>query len=141
MNPISHVFDTSAILAHYFNEPGASIVDGLWADGSSRIGISAVTVAELRGRLFQEIADEAEASRAADAYLNELTICLPVDRVIAELAWQLRHAVPTRLPLIDALIAATARSVGAVLVHMDTHMAGIPTALVAQIVLSDKSKP
>ena len=138
MSRISHVLDTSAILAHYFNEPGASLMEGLWADGTSRLAISAVMVAELKGRLYREIADEAEVARAVEAYLNELTICIPVDRATAELAWQLRHAVPHRLPLIDALIAATARAAGAVLVHKDPHMSQIPAALVAQIVLSDE---
>jgi predicted nucleic acid-binding protein len=136
MSRISHVLDTSALLAHYFNEPGAELVEKLWSDESSRLAISAVTVAELKGRLSQEITENAEATIAADAYLNELTICLPVDRATAELAWQLRQVAPNRLPLVDALIAATARAAGAILVHRDPHMAQIPPALMQQIDLS-----
>jgi predicted nucleic acid-binding protein len=135
MSQVSHVLDTSALLAHYFNEPGAELVEKLWADASHRIAISAVTVTELRGRLRHELTDDAEAMSAADAYLNELTTCLSVDRSTAEAAWQLRQATPNRLPLVDALIAATARSAGAVLVHKDPHMAQIPSGLVRQIVL------
>jgi predicted nucleic acid-binding protein len=137
MNRVSHVLDTSALLAHYFNEPGAELLDALWADESNRLVISAVTVAELRGRLHQEITDDAEATNAADAYLNELTTCLPVDRATAEAALQLRQATPNRLPLVDALIAATARVAGAVLVHKDPHMSQIPSALVQQMALPE----
>jgi predicted nucleic acid-binding protein len=139
MNRVSHVLDTSALLAHYFNEPGAELLDALWADESNRLVISAVTVAELRGRLHQEITDNVEATNAADAYLNELTTCLPVDRATAELAWQLRQATTRRLPLVDSLIAATARAVGAVLVHKDPHMSQIPSALVRQLPLPDSA--
>jgi len=135
MSRVTHVLDTSALLAHYFNEPGAGVVEGLWSDESSRIGISAVTITELKGRLQEEITDDAESEKAAEAYLNELTICLPVDRATAELAWQLRQAAPGRLPLVDAIIAATARAAGAVLVHKDSHMSHIPPGLVRQIAL------
>jgi predicted nucleic acid-binding protein len=135
MSRISHVLDTSAILAHYFDEPGAALVDRLWSEESAALAISAVTVAELKGRLHREIADSAEAAKAVDAYLNELTTCLPVDRATAELAWQLRLTAADRLPLVDAIIAATARAAGAILVHKDPHMARIPADLVRQIAL------
>jgi predicted nucleic acid-binding protein len=135
VNRISHVLDTSALLAHYFNEPGAGLLDELWADESNRLAVSAVTVAELKGRLQQEITDDTEALKAADAYLNELTTCLPVDRATAEVAWQLRQVTPDRLPLVDALIAATARAAGAILMHKDPHMSQIPSALVQQVAL------
>ena len=140
MSRITHVLDTSALLAHYFNEPGAGLVEGLWLDETLRIAVSAVTVAELKGRLHQEIADDGEATKAADAYLNELSTCLPVDRATAEMAWQLRLVTPGRLPLVDALIAATARVAGAILVHKDPHLSQIPAGLVRQTPLSDNSE-
>ncbi len=135
MSRITHVLDTSALLAHYFDESGAGAVQQLWSSKGQKPGISAVTVTELRGRLGQEIADSKEAKSAAEAYLGELTVCLPVDRAVAELAWHIRSATPQRLPLVDALIAATARAAGAILVHKDPHMARIPAELVEQIVL------
>ena len=134
---VTHLLDTSALLAHYFEEPGAETVAKFWRSGSALPAISVVTIPELRGRLRAELSDDAEALRAADAYLNELTVSLPVDRATAELAWQLRLATPDRLPLVDALIAATARSAGAVLVHRDPHMARIPRGLLEQMVLPD----
>ena len=135
---ITHVLDTSALLAHYFDEPGAEVVQQLWASGGGKPAICAVTVAELRSRLREELADTAEAALAAEAYLDELTVCLPVDRQVAELAWQVRESVSARLPLVDALIAATARSVDAVLVHRDPHLAAIPRKMVKQLLLPGK---
>ncbi len=129
---ITHVLDTSALLAHYFDEPGAMIVHRLWAKGQ-KPGICAVTIAELKGRLTQEMEDAEELESTAEAYLGDLTVCLPVDRSVAELAWQIREATPDRLPLVDALIAATARAAGAILVHKDPHMAKIPEGLVKQL--------
>lgn len=136
---VTHVLDTSALLAHYFDEPGADVVEQLWATGSARPGVSAVTVAELRHRLGEEMGDSGEAREAADAYLNELTVCLPVDRMVAELAWKLKEAIAERIPLVDALIAATARAAGAVLVHRDPHFERIPRTVVDQVVLPLKT--
>ncbi len=136
MSEITHILDTSALLAHYFNEPGADTVQSLWAERDLKLGICAVTIPELRGRLSKELPPHSrEAESAADDYLGELTVCVPVDRAVAEIAWQIREATPQRLPLVDALIAATARSTGAILVHKDPHMARIPADLVKQIVL------
>jgi predicted nucleic acid-binding protein len=134
---VTHVFDTSAILAHYFGEPGAEVVASIWRSGAPLPAISVVTIPELRGKLSAAVSDQEDALRAADAYLQDLTVCLPVDRATAEMAWQVRAASSERIPLVDALIAATARSAGAVLVHRDPHMARIPRALVDQIVLPD----
>jgi PIN domain nuclease of toxin-antitoxin system len=36
MTNVTHVLDTSALLAHYFGEPGADVVEQLWATGSAR---------------------------------------------------------------------------------------------------------
>jgi predicted nucleic acid-binding protein len=132
-----YLLDTSALLAHYFDEPGADAVASLWRPGLDKPMIGAPTVAELRSRLHADLTDEAEARRSADRYLNELTTCLPLDRATAELAWQLKLATPGRLPLVDALIAASARAAGAILVHRDPHMARIPRALVEQVVLPE----
>ena len=132
---VTHILDTSALLAHYFDEPGAEEVQGLWASGSGKPGICAVTVTELKVRLREELTEDAEAEQAVEAYLEELTICLPVDRVVAELAWQVKESVSERIPLIDALIAVTARARNAVLVHRDPHLACIPREVVDQLVL------
>jgi predicted nucleic acid-binding protein len=138
VSTVTHLLDTSALLAHYFEEPGAEMVDALWSSGGDLPGICSITIAELRGRLMAECEQEADATRTGDAYINELTVTLAVDRSVAEMAWQLRQVTPQRLPLVDALIAATARAVGATLVHRDPHMAAIPEGLLAQLALPDK---
>lgn len=133
---ITHLLDTSALLAHFFDEPGADVVQGLLASGSGKPGICAVTVTELKARLKEELASDAEAQQAVEAYLDELKVCLPVDRAVAELAWQVKEACPERIPLVHALIAGTARAFNAVLVHRDPHLARIPRKVVGQIVLA-----
>jgi predicted nucleic acid-binding protein len=132
---ITHVLDTSALLAHFFDEPGADAVQSLWDSGSEKPGICAVTVTELKARLKEELASSEEAQEAVEAYFDELTVCLPVDRAVAELAWQVKESCPDRIPLVDALIAGTARAFNAVLVHRDPHLARIPREVVGQVVL------
>lgn len=138
---ITHVIDTSAILAHYFDEPGAAIVDELWQGTGSRIGICVLTLPELKGRLTAEVSDRQEVERAFSQYVDDLTANLVVDRETAESAILLRESVDTRLPLVDALIAACARVHSAVLVHRDPHMSSIPEGMVAQLVLPPKAFP
>lgn len=139
MSAVTHVLDTSAVLAHYFDEPGAEIIDGLWQDSRNRIGICVLTLPELRRRLQAEIADEREIDRAFQEYVDELTSSLVVDRTVAESAIALRREAAERLPLTDAIIAGCAHSAKAVLVHRDPHMESIPQRLVAQIVLPPRS--
>ena len=139
MSAVTHVLDTSAVLAHYFDEPGAEIVDRLWQDSRNRIGICVLTVPELRGRLEAEIEDEEEIDRAFNAYVDALTSSLVVDRTVAESAMVLRRESAERLPLTDAIIAGCAHALAAVLVHRDRHMESISQALVAQIVLPRRS--
>ena len=126
---ITHILDTSALLAHYFDEPGADEVEQIWRSGTARPAVCAITVAEMRSRLEEEIADRAEVSSALSAYLDELTTCVPVDRSVAEAATHIRATASERVPLIDALIAGCARCHDAILVHRDRHMAVIPPNL------------
>ena len=62
---ITHVLDTSALLAHYLREPGAEDVNIILARGPEETGISLITVVELRGRglTVQEIATALGVSR------------------------------------------------------------------------------
>ncbi|MFB3906401.1 MAG: type II toxin-antitoxin system VapC family toxin [Acidobacteriota bacterium] len=123
---VTHVFDTSALLAHYFGEPGAEELDRVWADPDNEIGICVLSLPELKTRLSAEVDDPAEIARAFQAYADKLTVSLQVDRMVAERAIELREASRGRLPLVDSVIAATASCQSAILVHCDRHMAGIP---------------
>ena len=135
---ITHVLDTSALLAHYLREPGAEDVNVILARGPEETGVSLITLVELRGRLTELVADAMEAERAFRLYTETLTTTVPFTRATADAAMELRAATRPRLPLVDALIAASAKQHGAVLVHRDSHMGGIPTALVNQRMLPPK---
>ena len=53
----------------------------------------------------------------------------------------IRHSCPNRLPLVDALIAGCATAAGLTLVHRDSHLDAIPTAVLAVLRLPDKLRP
>ena len=135
---ITHVLDTSALLAHYLQEPGAADVNNLLAQGPEQAGISLITVVELRGRLSAVLDDSQEAERAFKLYTEILTTILPFTRETADWAMELRASTPARLPMVDALIAASAKQHGATLVHRDPHLAAIPGDLLPQLVLPPK---
>ncbi|HEY0966480.1 MAG TPA: PIN domain-containing protein [Opitutaceae bacterium] len=137
---ITHVFDTSAVLAHYFNEPGADEVERIWQDHRNEIGLSALSVTELRGRLGALVSDRGEVERAMRLYTEEITTVLAVDRNVARRAADLRETARVRLPLVDAVIAATAGVSSAILVHRDPHYAALGAAADApqQLVLPDR---
>ena len=138
MRAVTHVLDTSAILAHYFDEPGAEMVERLWEDSRNRVAICILTLPELKGRLAEEVPDRREVERAFSQYVDELTASLVVDRKAAQSAMLLRESVDVRLPLVDAVIAGCAHAHSAVLVHRDPHLAAISHGLVAQVVLPEK---
>ena len=138
MAAITHILDTSAILAHYFDEPGAAEVDAIWQDRKNVIAICALTVPELKMRLHVEVNERAEVNRAFKLYVDELTTTVPVDREVADEAAALRESAPSRLPLVDACIAGCARRHGCVLVHRDPHLAQLPGSFL-QLHLPDKA--
>ena len=76
---ITHLLDTSAILAHYFNSAGAGEVDTLWRDPANVIGLSALTLVELHGRLDATVAAAAERERIFHLYADELAVVIDVD--------------------------------------------------------------
>ena len=136
---ITHVLDTSAILAHYLQEPGAADVNGILSRGPGEVGLSLVTLVELRGRLTELTADLKEVDRVFKLYSETLAARLPFTQQTMESAVELRIVVRPRLPLVDSLIAASAKEHDAILVHRDPHMAAIPVSLVKQVVLPPKS--
>ena len=139
MASATHILDTSAILAHYFDEPGAAEVDALWRQKGNTPAICVLTIPELKTRLQVEIADPAEVERVLDLYVNHLTVCLPVNRTTAEEAMKLRVSAAARLPLVDACIAGCARQHRCILVHRDPHLDGLPDDTIRQLRLPDKA--
>ena len=82
----THLLDTSALLAHYFDEPGAAEVDAIWQDSANDTVLCVLSIAELRSRLRTVTSNAPEVEKAYHLYVKELTRCLPIDRPVAELA-------------------------------------------------------
>jgi predicted nucleic acid-binding protein len=139
MAQITHLLDTSAVLAHYFGESGAIEVDAIWQQPDSKPGLCVLSIPELKTRLAEEVDDTDEVDRVFQLYANELTSCVPVDRAVADEAARLRDSSPKRLPLVDACIAACAAHHGCPLVHRDPHLDALPTDAVRQLRLPDKA--
>ena len=53
----AYVLDTSALLAHYREEPGYELVERLLDEHEVRVHISAITLLELHNRLKELISD------------------------------------------------------------------------------------
>lgn len=128
---MTHLLDTSAVLALYFGEPGADRVRDLLADPQHSVTLSVLTAAEFSSRLRAEGAEEAFESDW-DRLSDLVSAVLPVSLTVVRRSIALRQAATARLPLVDALIAATAAESGAVLVHRDPHFASIPKTLLSQ---------
>lgn len=133
---ITHVLDSSAVLAHYFHEAGAEEVDRLLQEQIGTIGLSVVSWPELATRLKAIVPEDAEAAHAFRLYTEVVSRPLPITVAVARRAIELRNASGSRLPLVDALIAASAAVEDAVLVHRDPHFGGIPTDRLRQLPLS-----
>jgi predicted nucleic acid-binding protein len=135
---VTHVLDTSALLAYYLKENGWEVVHQLIFDATCLPRVSSVTWLEFQTRLPGLTNDPAQRAEVMGLYRDLLGQGIPADDAIAASAYQLRQTAAERLPNMDALIAATAAEHGAILVHRDPHMAGIPSSVVSQLVLPDK---
>ena len=135
---MTHLLDTSAILAHFLGEPGGEIVSTLLSGGDAVVGLAAPSWAELERRLRDLIPDQKEADRIWRHYTQSLCGMLPLDQSAVLAAIRIRRCALTRLPLIDALIAGTATAHGLILVHRDLHMDSIPENEIKVLRLPDK---
>lgn len=127
----SVLLDSSALLAHYFGEPRAELVRDYLATGEAVI--AAPTPFEFRTRLSALGVPNAVIEDSLRRYRLAFGDVVPVDDAVVDRAWEIRRETPTRLPTVDAFIAACASLRGATLVHADEHMAAIPANLVTQI--------
>jgi predicted nucleic acid-binding protein len=134
-----YVLDTSALLAHYREEPGHDLVERLLAEHPDDVYFSSITWLEFHLRLKELIPSQKAREEVLAIYDELLADALPVTREAARAAFDLREQLPRRIPNDDALIAATAKLKGATLVHRDPHLAAIPERLVKQIVLPEKT--
>lgn len=124
------LLDTTALLCHWFDEPGASRVDDILATESVFIAAVSefefVVVAVHRGV-------ERAAAEAAFATYNDLSgETVPVTQSVARRALALRAAARDRIPTVDCLIAGIAAERGLRLVHRDEHLTATPVEFCMQ---------
>lgn len=136
---MKHLLDTSAILAHFLDEPGSDLVTQLLSAGKNRVFLSAPSWAELERRLGELILDQEEADRVLAFYTQELCGFLPLDEASVRAAIELRRSSTNRIPLVDSLIAGSAFAHKMVLVHRDGHMEKIQDAHQKVIALPNKA--
>lgn len=131
------LLDTSALLAFYFGEPGAERVQQILSDEAINVGVSVLSAGEFWSRLraegWEEVYEQ-EWERLSDL----MTFVAPVTLEVAHLSNTLRSAASGRVPLIDALIAATAVAHDAILLHRDPHFTSIPEQLLQQESLPER---
>ena len=138
MSKATHVLDTSALLAHAFQEPGYERVRELLHDQTAVLGLSAAVLFEFQVRLQEKGVLNRHAETVAE-YEALFDILIPVDNKVANEAFQLKRDTLERLPAIDALIAACAKVHDAVLIHRDPHIAHIAPHLLKQEILPSKT--
>ena len=130
---MTHLLDTSAVLAYYFVEDGAERVQTLLADTKNPPSICCVTELEFWARL-KSLGAEAHFGSDWPELSNFLTICT-LDVQIVGRAVEIRRACSDRLPTVDSLIATTASFHNMALVHRDPHFESIPRKLQRRVSL------
>ena len=128
---LTYVLDTSAWIVHIQQESGWEMISSLLRSDVGQIGISALSLIELHGRL-RSFGREEEFEQIFEDYRDLFAQIVAVDEEVALRAVALRQAAPARLPAIDTLIAATAAHHGATLVHRDAHFLSLPDEQVKQ---------
>ncbi len=128
------LLDSSALVAHALRLPGATEVQALLEDESNEIFLNSLSLFELAGvlKLHGAGATIVEYWRT---YREIASGVLAPDADLVQAAWELREKIGQRIPITDAIIAATAQSRGATLVHRDRHLAMIPISTLPQLIL------
>ena len=135
---MTHLLDTSALLAHYLAEPGAERVQSLFEDDAVVAGASILSLYEFELRLHQLGVDTATRATELNRYRALLNDVVDVDEAVRSEAIRLRTSATAHVAAMDILIAATASLKNATLVHRDPHFAAIPAGLLKQEVLPAK---
>ena len=131
------LLDSSAILAALLNEPGAERVEEILRKPSS-VAISALSLFEVFFAATDQTGSQAHAEKAVQSLKASVGRVLTVTPEIVERATVLRLQASGRLSAVDTLIAATAESIGAVLVCRDAHFAALPPGRPALEILPPK---
>lgn len=133
-----YLLDSSALFAWYFGEPGGEQVAALF-DDESEILVSVLTAGELASRLavgrVRVDVEQPDVEQLWSEIVALVSTVVPVSIETVFEAARTRSGASSRLPYVDALIAATAKLAGATLVHRDPHFRSIATGGLAQLVL------
>ena len=132
-----YLLDTTALLPHYRQEEGWERVQAYFEDDSAELLLASPSLAEFGRRLRELGADEATIDEVLVTYQLLFSEIVAVDATVAKMALRLGWRSPRRLPLVDALISASAQVRDATLIHRDEHMRGIPADMVQQIDFAD----
>jgi predicted nucleic acid-binding protein len=135
----AYLLDTSALLAHYRGEAGADRVQEILLDDSAEVFIASPSIAEFARRIYSLGVDAADAREASLAYAGLAARVIPVDTAVAVRAFEIALGASSRVPLIDALIAACASTAEAILVHRDAHFEALPTSELERFMLPEGS--
>jgi predicted nucleic acid-binding protein len=134
---VTHLLDSSAFFAFFFDQPGRQRVEELLREPAVEMGLSVLTSVELWARLKAEGLDTVFEQEWED-YLPLFERIVSVDLPLCLKAVELRRAATARLPIIDSLIAASAVEYDAVLLHRDPNFTSIPRHLLKQELLPEK---
>lgn len=131
-----YLLDTSALLAHYRQETGWEQVQALFEQEGAELYLCVLSMPEFGRRLYDLGASSEEVATTLSAYRALFDDLLPIDERSAQKALEITRATSSRLPLIDALIAAAAALAQATLVHRDRHLSALPERMTASLDLS-----
>ena len=135
---MTHLLDTSALLAHYLAEPGADRIQALFEDDEVVPGTSILALYEFELRLHRLGMDATARTAELNRYRALLSEVVNVNEAVRNEAIRLRIGATAHVAAMDILIAATASSQSATLVHRDPHFNSIPEDLLKQEVLPAK---
>ena len=125
------LLDTSVLVCFYKKEFGWQLaLDKIAA--ASEVLLSAISIAEF-GRLCMLDSKSVEAAyEALESAMKLTTAVIPVDKTTSITILEITSKATSRVPLVDAVIAATAMQHGAVLLHRDAHFRSIPQSMLQQ---------
>lgn len=127
-----HLLDTSAVLAHARGEAGAVRVQELFEREDTSVLLRSVTLAKLARRLRELGVSPEEAWEKVGGYRQLVDGIVAMDEAVSRDSDRIQIETPSRIPRVDALIAA-ARLRGAILVNRDAHMRSIPPETLDQL--------
>lgn len=130
---MNYLFDTSAVLIHFQDEPGAEKIVEILTDSETSCYLCAISLVEFARKLKDIGVSKKETDSILASYRSLFDEIIAVDVTVAGHARTIAEKTPERLPLVDSLIAGAAKAVDARLVHRDKHLAAIPASVVEQV--------